>query len=143
MSNEITPPRPDYSIRKAVAHLRHGLALKCPLCGQHPIFPPLSKTRSFFDWFQPLDGCPKCGYAYEREPGYFLLATWGGMYGFGSLFGLCLYVVIVKIIRPEFSWIWQLVLICVAAALFCFLTARHVKSLFIAFDRFWDQDTTR
>ncbi len=141
MSNEINPNKPDYSFKKARTHLKRALSLKCPLCGSYPIFPEIRKTRTLFNWFQPLDGCPKCGYAYEREPGYFLLATWGGIYGFGSIFGLILYVIIVVIIKPDIYWIWELAIICFISMIFCFLIARHVKSLFIALDRFFDQDS--
>jgi len=46
---------------------------------------------SLRDYFAPLDGCSRCGYAYERETGYFLLAIWAINYGVGSLIGISLY----------------------------------------------------
>jgi hypothetical protein len=48
---------------------------------------PLLKIRSLRDYFAPLDGCPRCGYAYERETGYFLLAIWAINYGVESRLG--------------------------------------------------------
>src|SRR4051794_10502436 len=61
--------------------IRRALRWRCPECGISPIFTPLRRVRSAFDWFEPLDGCPRCGYAYQREQGYFLLAIWGVNYG--------------------------------------------------------------
>ena len=47
--------------------------------------------RSLRDWFTPLDGCPRCGYPYEREPGYYLMSIWAINYGVGSIVGLAIY----------------------------------------------------
>src|SRR5438270_13736892 len=73
-------------------YLKRALLLRCPECGISPMFVSWRRTRSLDDWFKPLDGCPRCGYAYEREPGYFLLATWGSQYftvgGIGLVGGL-------------------------------------------------------
>ncbi len=124
------------TFRSARLYFYRALLLRCPTCGQSPIFPALSKTRSLRDWFSPLDGCPRCGYAYEREPGYFLLATWAGSYGSGSLLGLALYFFL--------DWkydlpIWHLLsLVLIPVILFNILFARHAKSLFLAFDHFFD-----
>jgi uncharacterized protein (DUF983 family) len=100
------------------------------------MFPPLSRTRNFRDWFSPLDGCPRCGYAYEREPGYFLLAIWAVNYGLGSVLGISIYLII------ELTWrlpLTQLVpAVVLPVALFNFFFARHAKALFLAFDHFFD-----
>jgi hypothetical protein len=53
------------------------------------MFVPVARTRSLRDWFAPLDGCPRCGYAYDREDGYFLMATWGVHYFTIAGFGWC------------------------------------------------------
>ena len=76
------------TIGKAWLYLKRSLLCRCPTCGDKPIFAPVKETRSLQDWFTPLDGCPKCGYAYEREPGYFLLAIWGVNYGVIGLGGI-------------------------------------------------------
>src|ERR671915_519718 len=79
-------------VRRAARYFLRAARLRCPECGVSPVFVPLRRTRSLRDWFTPLDGCPRCGYAYERESGYFLLATWGIHYftvtGLGLAFGL-------------------------------------------------------
>ena len=52
---------------------------------------PIKRIRGLSDYFTPLDGCPRCGYAYERELGYFLLSIWAINYGGGSLLGISIY----------------------------------------------------
>jgi len=113
-----------------------AMRLKCPVCGDKPIFLPLRETRRLHDWFTPLDGCPRCGYPYEREPGYFLMSIWAINYGAGCLLGLAIYIVLELTVRLP---VWQL-LTAVLAPVFFFniLFARHSKSIFIAFDHYFD-----
>ena len=126
----------DYNRDKAAAYLRRALALRCPVCGISPIFPALARTRSLHDWFTPLDGCPRCGYAYDREPGYFLLSIWAINYGMVSLFGLVLY----GLFEWFFDWpVWTLIAAVVAPVVVLnVLFARHAKAIFIAWDHFFD-----
>ena len=81
-------PRPTAS---AGSHFCRALRLRCPACGISPIFISWKKVRSLRDWFAPLDGCPRCGYPYEREPGYYLMSIWAINYGVGSVLGLAIY----------------------------------------------------
>lgn len=46
-----------------------ALRLRCPRCG----ITPLLRKGS---WFQFEEGCHRCAYRYEREPGYFWGAPW-------------------------------------------------------------------
>jgi uncharacterized protein (DUF983 family) len=113
-----------------------GLRLRCPECGVSPIFVPARRVRSVWDWFTPLDGCPRCGYAYEREEGYFLLAVWGVNYGVVAGLGL-----IVSFALDHFfglSTIKQIFFVIAPMPLLSFLIARHAKSLFIALDHYCD-----
>ena len=122
--------------RRLCVYLGRGARLRCPECGVSPVFVPLSRTHSLRDWFTPLDGCPRCGYAYEREDGYFLLATWGVHYfavaGFGLATGLLI------------DWLFSVsfvALICgvgLATVAFGFLFVRHAKSFYIAADHYFD-----
>ena len=80
-------------IRRLCVYLVRGLRLKCPECGITPVFMPALRTRSVHDWVTPLDGCPRCGYAYQREGGYFLIASWGVHYFVVT--GLCLVAALV------------------------------------------------
>lgn len=114
--------------------------LRCPLCGISPIFPTLRTTRTLRDWFTPLDGCPRCGYPYDREPGYFLLAIWAVNYGFASLFGLGIYIAIL-LFAPGISTPRLLIVVLVPVVLFNLFFARHAKALFIAFDHYFDPHT--
>jgi len=129
MTGEITWP-------KAREYFFRALFLRCPVCGTKPIFPPLSRTRGIHDWFTPLDGCPRCGYAYDREPGYFLLSVWAINYGVAALLGLALYL--------AFEWfydwpVWTLIAaVVVPVVVFNILFARHSKAFFIAWDHLFD-----
>ena len=110
--------------------------LRCPECGVSPLFVPLRKVRSLFDWFTPLDGCPRCGYAYEREQGYFLLAIWGLNYGLIALLGVIGGLLIQSRLHPGVWSAWWLLLAPMPVASFLF--ARHAKALFLAMDHYFD-----
>ncbi len=122
--------------RKVLRYFRRAMLLKCPVCGKSPIFPPLLRTRSLRDWFSPLDGCPRCGYPYEREPGYFLASTWVINYGAGSMLGIAIYVILDFTTRLPIGWLLAAVLSPIL--LFNLLFARHSKALFIAIDHLAD-----
>jgi uncharacterized protein (DUF983 family) len=130
-----------YSFRQAWRYFSRALRLRCPVCGQAPIFPPLRRTRTLYDWFTPQDGCPRCGYAFEREPGYFLLAIWAVNYTVSATLGLLLYAALTWwfVLSPLALVFW----IVTPVALFSVAFARHAKALFIAFDHFWDPAKTR
>lgn len=120
----------------AVKYFSRALCLRCPECGERPMFTKWYRVRSLREWFSPLDGCPRCGYAYEREPGYFLMAIWAINYGFSSLLGLVLYGVLETFfVLP----IWTL-LAMVLGPVLCFsvIFARHSKAFFLAGDLFFD-----
>ncbi|MEO6053566.1 MAG: hypothetical protein ABIP97_06100 [Chthoniobacterales bacterium] len=124
------------SINQAWIYFKRAMLLKCPTCGTKPIFLPLLKTRSLHDWFTPLDGCPQCGYPYEREPGYYLMSVWAVNYGFGSILAVSLYLLL--------EWLYVLpvgkliLAVIIPVMIFNFGFARHSKSLFLAFDLFFD-----
>ncbi|MDH4470554.1 MAG: DUF983 domain-containing protein [Verrucomicrobiae bacterium] len=123
-------------LHSAALYFWRALRLRCPLCGISPIFIPLLNTRSLRDWFTPLDGCTRCGYPYEREPGYFLMSIWAINYGLGSLFGIIIYLILESLYDLP---IWYLIgLVVVPIILFNFFFARHAKSLFLAIDLFCD-----
>jgi uncharacterized protein (DUF983 family) len=92
--------------------------------------------RTLRDWFTPLDGCPRCGYPYEREPGYYLISIWAINYGVGSIVGLAIY----GLLEWKFDLgVWQLLAaVLVPVFLFSLFFARHSKTLFLALDLFFD-----
>lgn len=112
------------------------MRLRCPSCGRSPLFVPLVQVRSLRDWFTPLDGCPRCGYPYEREMGYYLMAVWAVNYGAGALLGLGLYAVLE--LAADLSLGTLLCAVLTPAALFNIVFARHAKALFLAVDLFFD-----
>lgn len=122
--------------RTAWQHFIRAVKLRCPSCGITPMFIPWRKVRRLRDWFTPLDGCPRCGYPYEREPGYYLMSIWALNYGVGSILGLLLYGLL--------EWffdlpVWTLIAtVLVPIFIFSILFARHSKSLFLAADLFFD-----
>lgn len=100
------------------------------------MFIPFRRVRSFDDWLHPLDGCPRCGYAYEREAGYFLLAIWG--LNFGVISALALSVA--GLLDALFGLtVWQVILCVVPPMpLLSIGLARHAKSLWLAIDHHFD-----
>jgi uncharacterized protein (DUF983 family) len=126
-----TTPQP-----RAWTYIGRALRLRCPECGRHPIFVPLMRVRSLFDWFYPLDGCPQCGYAYEREEGYFLLAIWGLNYGLIAGGGMAAGLILLAY-SPLRMW-EVLVLLTVTMPIASFLFVRHAKALYLAMDHYFD-----
>ena len=92
--------------------------------------------RSIWNWFTPLDGCPRCGYAYERESGYFLMATWGVNYGVVAALGLGLALLIDSTIGITMRQ--AIFFIFLPMPLLSFLFARHAKALYLAMDHYFD-----
>jgi uncharacterized protein (DUF983 family) len=128
--------RPEYPWHRLFWMLGNGLRLKCPTCGQSPIFVPWHKVRNTSDWFMPLDGCPRCGYPFDREPGYFLLSIFAINYGIASIIGLGIYLALEFWLQLP---IWEtLVLTILPIPFFNIWFARHSKALFIAVDLFFD-----
>src|SRR5690242_13374529 len=90
-------------VAKVGAYLARATRLLCPVCGRTPIFPRALSIRRVVDWFMPFDGCPRCGYAFEREPGYFLMAVWAVNCGLASVLGMVIYVGLEM--RFELPWV--------------------------------------
>ena len=123
-------------VRRLAVYLGRALRLRCPECGVSPVFVAAGETRTVRDWVTPLDGCPRCGYAYERESGYFLIAIWGIHYftvtGLGLAAGL-----IIDMLVPMPLWLLVLAT-AVPTVLFGFFFSRYAKSLYLAIDHYFD-----
>jgi uncharacterized protein (DUF983 family) len=116
--------------------ISRALHLRCPECGVSPIFKPWRETRSLFDWFTPLDGCPRCGYAYCREDGYFLLSIWGLNYGLIAGLAVIISFAVELLWHPP-MWV-PIVFIFAPMPIASLLFARHAKALFLALDHYCD-----
>ena len=112
------------------------MRLRCPECGVSPVFVPLKRTRNFTDLIHPLDGCPRCGYAYTRENGYWLLATWVINYTLVAGVGLTAGI----LIDSWYHWpLWKTGLVVFGPMpLLSLALARHAKSVFLAIDHYCD-----
>ncbi len=120
----------------AMAYFRRAAALTCPVCGEHPIFSEVRRVRSLHDWLTPLEGCPRCRYRYEREPGYFLLATWAVNYLFVG--GLAILTWLLLSLWTDLSLAPMLLVLLLPMPVFSVLFARHAKALWLALDHFLD-----
>ena len=111
--------------------------LKCPVCGTRPMFPPLSRTRSLNDWLTPLDGCPRCGYPYEREPGYFLMSIWAVGYIVAAAGGVAVFIYL-QVWHTDMDT-WKIIALSAGTAVVVnVIFARHSKAYFLAIDHLAD-----
>ena len=134
--NEPGVPSKSSWFRRGLLYTWRATLLNCPVCGTKPIFMPVGQVRSISNWFTPLDGCPRCGYPYDREPGYFLLAVWGFNYGFGSLLGIIIYVCLETFANVSLTTL--IIAAPLQLPIFNILFARHAKAYFIALDHYFD-----
>jgi uncharacterized protein (DUF983 family) len=130
------PPPEPRSFRLALVYLWRAMRLKCPVCGRSPIFIPMWRTRSFMDWFTPLDGCPRCGFPYEREPGYFLFSLFVLNFGFVVSVAIASFIVLEYYLHVSTPVL--MIGACLPVPFVAVLIARHAKALFIAVDHFFD-----
>lgn len=130
---DVNGPR---TLPTALRYLWRAARLRCPVCGRTPIFPRARTVRRLSDWFAPLDGCPRCGYPYEREPGYFFLAMWAVNCGCAIMLGIVVGVIFEMSAHPSFKALLSAVIGSVLC--FHFLFARHAKAFFLALDHFFD-----
>ncbi len=111
--------------------------LKCPVCGTQPMFPSLGRTRGLMDWFTPLDGCTRCGYPYEREPGYFLMAIWAIGYIVAAIAGVLVFVYL-QVWHTDMAT-WKIIALSAGTAVVVNVVfARHSKAYFLAIDHLAD-----
>jgi uncharacterized protein (DUF983 family) len=99
-----------------------AMLLRCPQCGSQGIFAhPWSMHEC----------CPRCGYQFEREDGYFL-----GAYAFNLIVAevIGLGTVLVVLLRSDLDLIWQQVIAVVAAILFPILFFPFSRTVWMAFD---------
>ena len=110
------------------ALLWRAVRLRCPVCGE---------GKLFRGWFRTHPQCQRCGFRFERSPGYWL----------GSIFvnyGLTALIVTIGFFALFFSealpqeWIMRLLLaFCVLFPLWFF---RYARSIWIGIDIYFDPE---
>ena len=121
---------------RTVPALRAIGMLRCPRCGATPVFKPWRRLRSIAQWFDTEPGCPRCEYCFEREPGYFLMATWGVVFFPAALLGVALMFLLPRLHPMNDAWL--LCNACWPTALFAVAISRHARVLFMAVDHLFD-----
>ena len=128
------PTQPS-ALHKAWLYFYRSLRLKCPVCGLYPMFLPVYKLRRFMDWFITLPGCPHCNYAYDREPGYFMLPLWSFDYGVSGVFGITLCLILLNYFQLS---TWQLLIFTlIPTFIVAILLVRHSKAFYVALDHYF------
>jgi len=106
--------------------IARGLRLRCPACGQGPIF------RGYFAM---NDRCGVCGRRFNRAPGYLL----GSIY---INYGVTALLVVIAYFSLYFTDALRgtplLVLLTAFSVLFPLWFFRYARALWIAFDERWD-----
>jgi uncharacterized protein (DUF983 family) len=131
-------PRPNAAQRdlppggwtRAWTLLRRALGRRCPQCGASDIF-----RR----WFTLAEHCPRCGYAFAREEGYFL-----GAYAINLIVAefIGLGAVIVLLINTDFSlWVQEALAIATAVSL-PIIFFPYSRTLWMALDLLIHRDTS-
>lgn len=105
-----------------------AIRLRCPRCGQEKLFS---------GWFRMKPACPRCQLDFRKDPGFYLGSIYFN-YGLtcvitmGAFFGLFL----AYDIDPK-TMLWPLTAFCVLFPLWFF---RYARSLWLAFDAYYDPD---
>ena len=111
------PSNPDHRDHH---YLRRALRLRCPVCGAGGLFRGLTMR----------DSCPACGFAFEREPGYWTNAATMNFMISGGL--------VLMIVGPlVFTGIPILLILAISLALAAvvpLLWFRHFKAIWLAID---------
>jgi uncharacterized protein (DUF983 family) len=130
------PVRGPFTAGNAALYLRRAIRLRCPVCGEHPIFAGWRRTRGLAQWLTPLEGCPRCRYRYDREPGYFLLATWA--FDYAAVGGAALAAWFLLSTFTDLPLVPMLLLLLLPMPVASVLLVRHAKALWLALDHFVD-----
>ena len=111
---------------RASVVLRRAIQLRCPRCGEAPLFANLVRM---------VPCCPVCGLDFERETGYFI----GAIYiNYGLTVGLAVagYFLLEAWLAPPTGW--QVAGWGAFAVLFPLWSFRYSKSLWLALDHLVD-----
>ena len=106
--------------------LFRGLRLRCPRCGQGPIF---------CGWFKMNDECPACGRRFNRDAGYLL----GSIYfNYGVTASLVVIAYFTMFFGDLLTDRQRLFVLSAFAVIFPMWFFRYARALWISFDEHWD-----
>lgn len=119
-------PSPGASRPTIETLLGRALRLKCPRCGNGPLF---------VGWFTMPERCPNCGMKYERAPGYFLGSAYVN-YGITAVVLMFAYFIL------HFGFRWSNRQLALPLSTFCVLfplwAFRYARALWLALDCHFD-----
>ena len=107
--------------------LARGLRKRCPMCGRSKVF------RSYFGMNQ---GCPKCGYTFERESGYWTGAMIVNIAVAEVWFAL-LFGAVVLATMPDIAWVPLLIVALTTNGLLPIVFYPHSKTIWMALDLYF------
>lgn len=104
-----------------------ALRLACPRCG---------KGRLFAGWFTMHPSCSHCQLPFHREPGFYLGSIYFN-YGVTAILVTAAYLTLwwTEWLDPETT---GLAAVAAVSVLFPLAFFRHARSLWLAFDHYWD-----
>lgn len=107
--------------------LARGLTRRCPRCGEKKVW------RS---WSQLVDDCPRCGWHFEREEGYWVSAIIVNTGVTMALFGFGFVAVLIATI-PDVQWGPVLLVAAVTNVVFPIFFFPVSKTVWVAIDLFF------
>jgi uncharacterized protein (DUF983 family) len=110
--------------------LRRAVKRQCPQCGSSGIFK---------NYLSIKDYCPRCGYRFEREEGYFL-----GSYAINLLVAefVTVALLVIFLIRTDYSWVVLELIFIPMAVILPFITFPFSRTVWMALDLMVDRSQT-
>jgi uncharacterized protein (DUF983 family) len=118
----------ELSLRRAAQLARRAMALRCPRCGETPLFR---------GWFTMREACGLCGLRFERAPGYFVGAIYVN-YAVTVMLVIGGYLVLFCVL--SLSTTMQLVIWLPVVALFPLWFFRYSRSVWLALELFFNPE---
>lgn len=120
------PPSPTYFVL-----MGRALRLCCPRCGQGPLFQSAFRMHA---------RCGQCGLDFQREPGFYLGSVYVN-YGITAILASAAFIGLnlVQALRPPLL-LALCILFCAGFGCWFF---RYARSLWLAFDQYWDPQPPR
>jgi uncharacterized protein (DUF983 family) len=114
-------PRPPKSLAVVVTR---GLFRRCAYCGKKGIFD---------SWYRMKKECPRCGFDFDREPGWWIGGMIINLAGAMALFALILGLGLL-IFWPDVPWVALAVFSALAMAIFPILFYPISKTIWLGID---------